>query len=53
MNMFNQDSEFRIIQRLDRLEKKLCGIEKAILYGIGLAFIVGFSEFLVHAITKL
>lgn len=52
MNMFNQDSEFRVIQGLDRLEKKMYGIEKAILYGIGLAFIIGFAEFLVHSLTK-
>ncbi len=52
MNMFNQDSEFRIIQRLDRLEKKLCGIEKAILYGIGLAFIRRDNESIAEAMRS-
>ncbi|WP_218814570.1 hypothetical protein [Rickettsiella endosymbiont of Dermanyssus gallinae] len=48
MNMFNQDSEFRIIQRLERLEKEFAQFKRDVLFALGLAVIFGFSNFLIH-----
>ncbi len=45
---FNQDSEYRIIQRIERLEKETAQFKRDILFTLGLSIIFGFSNFLIH-----
>jgi hypothetical protein len=46
---FTSDSEFRLIQRLDRLESSLNKVKQSLFkFGIGLAFILVVSEGLLY-----
>ena len=48
---FNRDSEFRLTQKLDRLEASLYKVKRSLLkWSIGLAFIVLVSEGLIYSL---
>ncbi len=48
---FTSDSEFRLIQRLDRLESSLYKVKQSLFkFGIGLAFILVVSEGLLYGL---
>lgn len=50
-SVFNPNSEFRIIQRMDRLETTLYKIKCSILrWGIGIAFMLVVSEGVVYSL---
>ena len=52
MNMFNQYSEFRLIQKLDQLETTFYKVKRSLLkWGIGLVFILVVSEGLVYSLV--
>lgn len=42
------DNEFTLIQKIGRLEKRLLGLERALLYAIGFTFVFRASEFILH-----
>lgn len=52
MNAFNKDNEYYLIKmlsdRIDKTDRRIYKLERAILYGMGFAFIIGFSRFLLH-----
>ena len=48
---FNTQSEFRLIQKLDRIETTLYQVKRSLLkWGIGLVFILVVSEGLVYSL---
>ena len=48
---FNRDSEFRLTQKLDRLEASLYKVKRSLLkWSIGLAFILVASEGIVYSL---
>ncbi len=48
---FNRDSEFRLTQRLDRLEKALYRVKQSLLkWLIGTAFVVTMTESIAYAV---